>query len=235
MIRSRQAPEVIERCRGVAGEIQLQCRGVEYEIIYNGVFLMSTYNGASEKAAVREALGIVSALHDGPLQVLMGGLGVGYSLKEALAFERVDHVALVEIEPAIIRWNRELFQELNGNALADPRVEVTASDLKDFLAAETASTSNQAACRYHLVMVDTDNGSTWLSIPSNNYFYHQDGLKRIASCIIPGGAACFWCSTRERSFESRLERVFNRVLFRTVMEKTGREGSYYLACKENGC
>ncbi len=235
MIRPQQAPEVIERCRGFAGEIQLQRRGVEYEIIYNGVFLMATYNGASEKAAVKEALEIVSDLHNGPLRVLMGGLGVGYSLGEALAFEQVGHVTVVEIEPVVTRWNREYFQGFNGNALSDPRVEVIVSDLKDFLAAETASTSNQANCKYHVVMVDTDNGSTWLSIPSNNYFYHQDGLKKIASCIYPGGAVSFWCSTRESLFESRLESVFNRVLFRTVREKTGREGAYYLASKEYDC
>ena len=66
--------EVIERCRGLAGELQLQRRGEEFEIIYNGVFIMATYNGASEKAAVRDALAIAVRRDGRPIKVLMAVL-----------------------------------------------------------------------------------------------------------------------------------------------------------------
>ncbi|HED23992.1 MAG TPA: spermidine synthase [Firmicutes bacterium] len=220
---------VIERRRGLAGELQLQQRGDNYEIIYNGVFLMASYNGASEKAAVRDAL---QNLPHGEksVAVLMGGLGMGYSLQEALDCPQVNRVAVVEIEPAIIEWNRNIFPPLNGQALADPRVETVAADFRTVLVEEAEKAVFKGPV-FNVIMVDTDNGSSWLSLPENAFFYSAVGLKLIDRCLVPGGAACFWCSRREEPFEAKLERYFSRVSFRCVTEKTGQEGCYYLACK----
>jgi len=66
-------PSVIERCNSSCGELQLQRRGKDYEIISNGVFLMATYNGESERLLVRMPLAIL----DKPIEILIGGLGVG--------------------------------------------------------------------------------------------------------------------------------------------------------------
>jgi spermidine synthase len=174
------AAEVIERCNGREGELQLQRRGDEFEIIYNGVFLMATYNGASEKEAVREALKLVNDRGQDQLKVLIGGLGVGYSLQEA------------------------------EKGLLNP------------------------ARKYDVIIVDTDNGSSWLSLPGNAYFYSTDGLKLISSCLRQGGAACFWCSRREEPFEAELKEIFRQVSLQCVPEKTGQEGCYYLALKDTG-
>ena len=227
-----QAAEVIERLHGLSGEIQLQRRGSDFEIIYNGVFLMATYNGASEKKAVRDAL--LSFTCDGcsKLRVLMGGLGVGYSLQEALSFKEVGQVKIVEIEPAIIRWNRKYFKEINGEALDDRRSELIEGDFYRVLIEEANAAQQDQINKYHLVMVDTDNGSSWLSIPSNAAIYAEEGLMLIADCLHSGGIACFWVSRREEEFEHKLRKVFNIVRFQLVMEKTGQEGCYYLARKE---
>ncbi len=224
-----QAPEVIERLQGAKGEIQLQRRGSEYEIIYNGVFLMATYNGASEKEAVREALQIVSNRTAGPFKMLIGGLGVGYSLREALAFAGVDYVKVAEIEPAVIRWNRFYFKEVSGSALADSRTRLTEGDFRNVLEEDASAIKKTGENRYHVIMVDTDNGSSWLSLPTNSYFYNTAGLQLIKSCLHTNGAACFWSSRREDDFGEKLDKIFRRVVFRTVMEKTGQEGCYYLA------
>jgi len=226
-----QTAEVVERKQGFAGEIQLQRRGHEYEIIYNGVFLMASYNGASEKAAVKEALNITCSCNEKPANVLIGGLGMGCSLKEALDCKRVDRVKAVEIEPAIIEWNRKYFRSINGNALDDPRTEVANCDLHRVLEEEAEKALIDSARRYRAIMIDTDNGSSWLSLPGNAFFYSEEGLRLIEQCLHPGGAASFWCSRREMAFEKRLSGRFGEVSFHTVPEKTGRTGCYYLAVK----
>lgn len=222
-------PVVIERCRGLGGELQLQKRGPEYEIIYNGVFLMATYNGASEKAAVRQALKMAAVGNQGPLRVLLGGLGIGYSLQEALACKEVAQVVVAEIESAVIRWNRTVFAGLNGNALADPRVVLVEADFRTLLEKETVPDGLSIVGSYHMAMIDTDNGSSWLSRPSNAFFYSDQGLNLLAGILEPSGVASFWCSSREAEFEVQLNNYFAGVRFRCVPEKTGQEGCFYLA------
>ncbi len=224
-----QEVEVIERCQGEAGEIQLQRRGVEFEIIYNGVFLMATYNGASEKAAVREALKKVTARKKGPVSVLMGGLGVGYSLREALDWRQVNCVVVSEIEPAVVRWNLGALEQVNDRALSDHRVMLINGDFVEVLKSEAAAVAGDPSKAFGVVMVDTDNGSSWLSLPANDYLYREEGLGLIKQCLVPGGAACFWCPEREAIFEKRLAENYSEVHFNTNMEKTGKEGAYYLA------
>lgn len=222
---------VIERCRGVKGEIQLQRRGNEYEIIYNGVFLMASYNGSSERAAVSDALKIADQDPGGHLGVLMGGLGMGFSLLEALDCEQVKRVVVAEIEPAVIRWNRDCLGKLNNGAVNDPRVEIVNNDFIELIKEKAAAAGRNPARAFQVVMVDTDNGSSWLSIPSNYRLYRDEGLSLIKKCLSPGGAACFWCSNREEDLEQRLRTHFQEVHFKTVEEKTGQESAYYLACK----
>ncbi len=231
MAWSGETAVVIERCHGLAGEIQIQRRGKEYEIIYNGVFLMATYNGASEKAVVREALKLVNPCEKGPLRILMGGLGVGYSLREALDWEEVGRVIVAEIEPAVIRWNREILGNVNKEALSDPRVGLVNCDFRKVLEEEAQAVMQDPARRYQLIVVDTDNGSSWLSLPSNAFFYQQGGLQLIKECLHPRGVACFWSSRREETFENQLKSWFRGVKFHTVPEKTGKAGAFYLAGK----
>ncbi len=221
--------EVIERCRGEAGEIQLQRRGAEYEIIYNGIFLMATYNGESEKTAVREALKNITAWNKGPVNVLMGGLGVGYSLREALDWKQVNRVVVIEIEPAVISWNRGILARVNGWALSDQRVEIINGDFVEVLKYLAAAAAGDPSEAFGVVVADIDNGSGWLSLPANAYLYREEGLGFIKQCLIPGGAACFWCPDRETVFEKRLSKIYSEVHFNRIMEKTGKEGAYYLA------
>lgn len=223
--------EVIERCLGVEAEIQLQRRGSEYEIIYNGVFLMATYNGASEKAAIDDALKMVTKQEAGSLSILIGGLGIGYSLQETLAWDQVARVTVVELEPAVIRWNRDYLNAFNGNALADRRVNLINRNFSDLLKENVRTADETELPEYHVIMVDTDNGSSWLSIPGNKFIYSNEGLQLIFQCLHPNGTACFWSSRRETAFENRLKEYFGAVDFKAVPERTGHEGCYYLAAK----
>ncbi len=227
-----ELPEVVKRCRGLKGELQLQRRGQEYESIYNGVFLMATYNGASEKAAVREALALVASSVKGPYNVMLGGLGVGYSLQQALACKDLARAVVAEIEPTVIDWCRTWFAGYNGKALDDRRVNLFKGDFRSLLEKESMAVLKDQSHRFHLIMVDTDNGSSWLSLPSNEFLYSESGLKLIANIMHPTGVASFWCSRREEPFEKILGKIFKNVCFKCVLEETGQEGCYYLASSQ---
>ncbi|HLQ71930.1 MAG TPA: spermine/spermidine synthase, partial [Bacillota bacterium] len=108
---------VIERVQTPRGDIQLQRRGDHYEIISNGTFLMATYNGISEELLVSAALEKVPH----PKRVVIGGLGVGFSLAKALQFTSVQEVKVIEIEKKIIDWNRTYLSRFSGHALENPR------------------------------------------------------------------------------------------------------------------
>lgn len=214
---------VIERTSGRGGELQLQRRGPHFEIIYNGVFLMATYNGAAERAMVARALESLSIKP--PLRVFIGGLGVGYSLREALDRPGVAQVVVAEIEPAVIRWNRTHLAAVNGGALEDPRVTLVEGDCAGYLERAAAGGSS----RFHLVALDTDNGSTWLSRPGNARLYTPAGLETVKRCLEPGGAACIWVSRREPSLEEDLRGVFGRWEYAEVEEETGLRAGFYLS------
>ena len=101
---------VIEPATTPQGELQLQqwCRPVgrpAYEIIFNGVFLMASYNERSERALASLAIGPLAPTREG-FRVLIGGLGIGYTLRASLDFGDVQTVDVVEIEEHIIRWAR---------------------------------------------------------------------------------------------------------------------------------
>ena len=165
-------------------------------------------------------------------RVLMGGLGVGFSLQEALSFSPpVSQVVVAEIEPAVIAWNRSYLEEVNGRALQDPRVTVVNQPFELLLRQEAARIGGGSG-GYHLVFVDTDNGSSWLSRDANAAIYDREGLEMIHSCLVPGGAACFWCCRREPALEKKLARLFGPPRLETVLEETGQEAGFYLCLKQ---
>ena len=120
---------VVERAAGRQGELALRAVGNHYEIISNGVFLMDTRNGESERLLVRLAL----RGRRNRSRLLIGGLGVGFSLAEALRSDLVEHVTVVEIEPKIVEWRQTWLAPFSGHALSDPRVEVVIDDVTTFL------------------------------------------------------------------------------------------------------
>src|SRR5437764_14558507 len=115
----------IERVQGVNGELVLRRRGGHHEIVANGVFLMDTADGRSERLLVTAAAERMPSRG----RMLLGGLGVGFSLAAALAEPRVREVHVVEVEPAVVRWNRGPLAPCHGDALADPRVRVHVADV----------------------------------------------------------------------------------------------------------
>src|SRR5690606_9187772 len=131
------APEVLDRREGPYGEVVLRRHGGLLQIIANGCFLMDTSDGRSERRLVDAALAELDAADrragDEPRpapHVLIGGLGVGFSLAHAAADPRWGRITVVEREPAVIDWHRTgPLGTLSAEALADPRTEIVEADL----------------------------------------------------------------------------------------------------------
>ncbi len=211
---------------------------------------MATYNGAGEREMVRAVLSKWErpkrpgqargggGNHAAPqtqqaqpfIRLLVGGLGFGLSLQEALRSPLVSQVDLVELEEAVIRWNRGVLQEINGNALADPRVRIWPKDLT-LLLQETAATAPATGGLYHGIVLDTDNGPEWLSRPANGFLYGAEGTALLHRLLLPGGALSVWSASPVPSYYSLLRRYFPLVWERTVLEETGLTSNYYLAFK----
>lgn len=206
----------LERVRTPRGELVLREHNGHFEIISNGTFLMNTVDGRSERLLVRAAL----AGTTGPVSMLIGGLGVGFSLVEALACDRVSAATVVEIEPAIVDWHGSHLAALSGNALRDPRVTVEIADLMDYLATSPS---------YHAICLDIDNGPQWTVTESNARLYDVTGLELLASRLKPRGVLAVWSAHASQVFAERLETVIGPVSVYTVEVPRGEPDVVYVA------
>ena len=130
------------------------------ELRANGVFVMDTRETSSERALAREAL----ARHETPGTVLVGGLGLGFTLAEVLADPRVRRVVVAEIEPALVGWLRDGTVPHGPALLSDPRVEVRGRR-------RGAACLAAAHAAYDLVLLDVDNGPGYLVHDTNAALY----------------------------------------------------------------
>lgn len=192
-------PEVIERVVTPRGELQLQRRGAAYEVISNGCFLMATYNGDSEKAMIDLAHGWNPAIR----RILVGGLGVGYTLRAALDAPGVEQVTVVEIEPKVAEWNRGPLAPFHGSALDDPRTDLVIADLADYLDGESQP--------FDLIALDTDNGPDWMVFDQNAGLWSAAGLDRLERWLAPQGVLAFWSANPAPEFEAMLRQRYGAV------------------------
>lgn len=199
----------------------LRSSGEHYEVISNGTFLMDTRSGESERLLVRAA--VERRRH--PATVLIGGLGVGFTLVEALRDPRVAQVVVVEVEPAIVEWNRAHLSRLSGAALTDPRATVVVADIADHL-----RTTNDS---YDVICLDVDNGPEWTVTPSNAALYDDAGTAMITARLSQGGVLGVWSANRSPGYESVLHRHFASVEVREVTVRRGRPDVVYVGATSN--
>jgi spermidine synthase len=208
---------VIERCATPRGEIQIQRRGDAYEIISNGVFLSASTDGPSNRLLVRAALDRSTRP---PRSLLIGGLGAGGTLEEAVAQPGLRRIVVVEIEEAVIRWNRDHLGSLCGHPLRDSRVEVIEADLVHWVS-ETGDTFD-AAC------VDIDNGPEWTVTDDNVDLYTDDGLARLVRLIQTDGSVAFWSAHRSLPFIERLRGHLSDLVEVSVPAPRGEPDRIYV-------
>jgi len=213
---SRERPEVIDRRDGVNGELTLRRTGADHEVIVNGTFLMDTRDGRSERALVREA---VAGLDEA--RVLLGGLGVGFSLDEALRAPSVAEVVVCEIESAVVEWTRTHLREYGGAGLDDPRVSLVVADLGETL--ESLDGPVDAIC------LDVDNGPGWVVHERNRRLYADPGIALLRRRVRPGGRLTVWAAAADTEFEARLHDRFDAVRAVTIPVSRGDDDIVYVA------
>ncbi|NGO87524.1 spermidine synthase [Streptomyces sp. 196(2019)] len=214
----------LDRREGPFGEVVLRERGEHFEIIANGCFLMDTSDGRSERLLIDAALGALPAGRTGP-SVLIGGLGVGFSLVRAAEEERWGRIAVVEREQAIVDWHRRgPLDRISGAALADPRTEVLHTDLLDHLRTTTE--------RYDAFCLDIDNGPDWTVTEDNGSLYSPTGLARCLDRLTSGGVLAVWSAQPSAEFEQALRNAgFTRVRTEEVAVARGVPDVVHLASK----
>ncbi|WP_371633560.1 spermidine synthase [Streptomyces sp. NBC_01259] len=190
------APVTLDRREGPYGEVVLRRRGDDFEIIANGCFLMDTSDGRSERLLIDAALAALPADRPAPA-VLIGGLGVGFSLARAAAEPRWGRISVVEREQAIVDWHLGgPLAGISGEALADPRAAILTADLVTHLRTTTE--------RYDALCLDIDNGPDWTVTEDNGNLYSPSGLADCLRCLTPGGVLAVWSAQPSAEFEEAL-------------------------------
>jgi len=196
----------VARAESERGELVLRERRpvdggpTSLELRANGVFVMDTVEVSTERAMARAALTTVES----PRAVLVGGLGLGYTMHEVLADPRVEQCTVVEIEPALVEWLRSGLVPQGPTLLADSRVAVVTADVVVALAeAHDAS--------YDLVLLDVDNGPGYLVHAANAALYEPPALTHARRALRPGGALVVWSAAESADLAESLRSVFGAV------------------------
>jgi len=174
-----------------------------YAINFRGQELMHSKMHASE--TLLGELGARNLPPDSPTTVLIGGLGLGFTLRSVLeASSENTKIEMIELVPEVIEWNKTHLHSLNGSLLDDPRVETFAADVrKTIRKAEPES--------YDTILLDVDNGPVAMVSINNSSLYSYFGLRSIYQALKPGGRAVFWSAGQDRKFESQLAKTHFKV------------------------
>ncbi|MFJ5263957.1 spermidine synthase [Streptomyces sp. NPDC088387] len=220
---SDDVPEVLDRREGPHGEVVLRRHGDLLQIIANGCFLMDTSDGRSERLLVDAALAALDA-RPAP-KVLIGGLGVGFSLAHAAADPRWGRITVVEREPAVVDWHRHgPLGAFSRAALDDPRTEIVEDDLIAHV--------DETCATYDALCLDIDNGPGWTVTEGNAGLYSEAGIARCARALTPGGVLAVWSAQPSPEFEGTLRNAgFQRVRTEEVEVARGVPDVVHLAVR----
>jgi spermidine synthase len=211
--------ESLARATSPRGELVLRHRDDGHlELRVNGVFVMDTLEHTSERALARHALGLAAG---DSLRVLVGGLGLGFTLGAALADARVTECTVVEIEPALVGWLRDGTVPGGSALLDDARVDVQVADVADVL--------RSAAASYDVVLLDVDNGPGHLVHDTNAALYAPPALTAARSALFPGGLLVVWSAAPAPELAHALREVFGNASQHSYdVPRHGRVGQYFL-------
>jgi spermidine synthase len=188
------------------------------ELRVNGVFVMDSLETTTEQALATTALELVAD----PRNVLVGGLGMGFTAHALLGDPRVERVDVVELEDALISWMRDGTIPHGPSLLADQRIRVVNADIV------TAVTEVHEPT-YDLVLLDVDNGPGYLVHDANAAVYQAEFLTRCRDILNPGGVVVVWSASPAPELLRHLEHVFGNSGERTFpVQLHDREEEYYL-------
>jgi spermidine synthase len=201
--------------------LTLRRRGADFEIRFNLWELMTTRNSVSEQALARVAC---ARIERRDARILIGGLGIGYTLRSVL--DRVGDdasIIVAELVPEVIEWNRGPLGEAADRPLDDSRVTVHNGDVGDVMRANPRA--------FDAILMDVDNGPEAVLFPSNRSLYSADGVALVLSSLRPGGLFGLWAADRSPDFEHVLGSIglqSERVAVAILGDDAGFEHVIYL-------
>ncbi len=199
------------------GTLRLIRRGTEWSIMLGANELMNSRLSGSEEALAELSL---TRLGRPEARVLIGGLGMGFTLRAALGLlGATAQVTVAELVPAVVDWARGPMAALHGDSLRDPRVEVRAADVAALIAAAPAA--------WDAILLDVDNGPDGLVIASNQGLYSETGLRAARRALCPGGILAIWSSAADAAFTRRLRRTGAVIEEVAVRAHKGRSGPHH--------
>ena len=202
-------------------QLELSQRGDEFLIQIDRDDLMSSRSHGSEEAMAQlvvEASEHPSGQHGKPVRWLVGGLGMGYTLRACL--DALDHyadgsrVVVAEVFEPVVQWNREHLADLAGRPLDDARTEVVVGDVFDLLKPDGQT--------FDAILLDVDNGPEAMTLHSNDRLYRGRGLQWLREKLSPGGVLAIWSAFRAERFQNRLKKAGFSVEARQVRARPGK-------------
>jgi spermidine synthase len=175
--------------------LTLARRGTEWEVLFDGLVLMSSRAHGSEEDLARLAFAKVKQ----PRTVLIGGLGLGFSLRATLdLLGPRGNVVVAEQSASVVDWNRKHVGDLAGRPLEDPRVSVRVGDVREHI--------GKARAVYDLILLDVDNGPAALVHDANAGLYDAAGIVACHVALREGGALAIWATGPDDRYLRRLRR-----------------------------
>jgi spermidine synthase len=181
------------------GELRLMRRGAEFSIMLGAIELMNSRLRGSEETLATIACERIRAQPDavGRPRLLIGGLGMGFTLRAALAALGPDaRIDVAELVPSVLAWARGPLAAVFGASLADPRVAIHETDVGRLI--------RRDAPTYDAILLDVDNGPEGLTRKANDALYDTQGLRAAHAALRPGGVLAVWSSGPNVQFSRRL-------------------------------
>lgn len=200
------------------GEMRLLRHGDDFSIMLGRIELMNSRISGSEEALAALTCARL-ATRPGP-RLLIGGLGMGFTLRAALAQTGKDAALVVaELVPAVVAWARGPLAPLFGDSLTDPRVTIVEDDVGALI--------RSARNGYDAILLDVDNGPDALTRRANDWLYAAKGLEAARSALRPRGILAIWSAYPDRPFAERLRRARFVVEEIKVRARQGR-GAHHI-------
>jgi spermidine synthase len=213
------------RVPGADVELRLMRRGDEFSMMLGANELMNSRLSGSEEALATLACRRIEAIKRPHL--LIGGLGMGFTLRAALAVLGSEaRITVAELVPAVVAWARGPMAKLFGDSLIDPRASICELDVVEVIRSHAAA--------FDAILLDVDNGPEGLIRKANDALYDLKGLNAIRRALRPGGVLAVWSSGPDQSFTKRLRDTgfdVNEVAVRATTKRSGARHVIWFATK----
>ena len=212
---------------GGTGELRLLRRGAEFSIRLGRDELMNSRLSGSEEALATLACERIGS-RKAP-RLLIGGLGMGFTLRAALSSLGPDAgITVAELVPAVVRWARGPMAAVFGDSLAGPRVRIHEGDVGQLI--------RSSASTFDAILLDVDNGPEGLTRDANDGLYDLQGLTAAHTALRPGGVLAVWAARPDVKFSQRLRKAgfdVDEIKVRANKARAGARHTIWIATRDS--